>query len=193
MCILDVQDGEKRICFHTVLIWYSVVGRTKVVASWEIGENQIINTDSSTTLTCWRSTKKAKFIHDTVSVEEDACYIVCVQPGEAQPPRSSGHGSPTSRCCSYRGTGIAIFFSGNWHRHCPAETKDACCVHDMNFFFYEKLYSIFFSNMRAAYDYCKTKKKLIQYSITTQMEWTLDGHKRANQLNTNRKINSHMN
>ena len=110
MCILDVQDGEKRICFHTVLIWYSVVGRTKVVASWEIGENQIINTDSSTTLTCWRSTKKAKFIHGTVSVEEDACYVVCVQPGEAQPSRSSGHGSPTSRCCGYRGTGIAIFF-----------------------------------------------------------------------------------
>ena len=47
--------------------------------------------------------------------------------------------------------------------------------------------------MRAAYHCIKTKKKLVQCSVTTQMERTPDGHKPASQLNTTRKINSHMN
>ena len=56
-----------------------------------------------------------------------------------------------------------------------------------------KSFIFFFSNTRVAYHCIKTKKKLIHCSITTQMERTPDGHKPASQLNTTRKINSHMN
>ena len=37
------------------------------------------------------------------------------------------------------------------------------------------------------------KKKLVQCSVTTQMERTPDGHKPASRLNTTRKINSNIN
>ena len=53
--------------------------------------------------------------------------------------------------------------------------------------------NLFFSNTRAAYHCIKTKKKLVQYLVTTQIKRTPDGHKLANQLNTTQKINSHMN
>ena len=52
---------------------------------------------------------------------------------------------------------------------------------------------VFFLNTRAAYYCIKTRKKLVQCLVTTQMERTLDGHKPTSQLNTTRKINSHMN
>ena len=54
-------------------------------------------------------------------------------------------------------------------------------------------HQFFFSNTRAAYHCIKMKKKLVQCSVTTQMERTPDGYKPANQLNTTRKINSNMN
>ena len=51
----------------------------------------------------------------------------------------------------------------------------------------------FFSNTRAAYHCIKTKKKLVQCSVATQLERTPDGHKRTSKLNTIRKKNSNMN
>jgi hypothetical protein len=51
--------------------------------------------------------------------------------------------------------------------------------------------NFFFSNTHAAY-HC-IKKKLRYYSVTTQLERTLDGHKLSNQLNTTRTIHSNMN
>jgi len=56
-----------------------------------------------------------------------------------------------------------------------------------------RLCAFFFSNTCAAYHFIKTKKKLVHCSVTTQMEWTPDGHKLASQLNTTRKMNSNMN
>jgi hypothetical protein len=53
--------------------------------------------------------------------------------------------------------------------------------------------SCFFLNTRAAYHCIKTKKKLVQCSVTTQMKRTSDGHRPANQLNMARTINSNMN
>jgi hypothetical protein len=47
--------------------------------------------------------------------------------------------------------------------------------------------------MGEVYHCIKTKKKLIQCSVTTQLEWTPAGHKLANQLNTTWSINYNMN
>ena len=58
---------------------------------------------------------------------------------------------------------------------------------------YACTFSFFFPNTRAAYHCIKTKKKLVQYSVTTQMKRTPDGHKPASWLNTTRKKNSNMN
>ena len=59
--------------------------------------------------------------------------------------------------------------------------------------FVHLFFFFFFSNTRAAYHCIKTKKKLVQCSVTTQIKRTPDGHKPASQLNTTRKINSNMN
>ena len=49
---------------------------------------------------------------------------------------------------------------------------------------------LFFSNTRATYHCIKMKKKLVQCSVTIQLERIPNEHKPAGQLNTTRKISS---
>ena len=55
------------------------------------------------------------------------------------------------------------------------------------------LMNFFFPRIRAQLIIVLRRKKLVQSSVTTQIERTPYGHKPASQLNTTRKINSHIN